>query len=137
MKTLTYYLSEDLWVENGKIIDPEVLFFDEKRRRDTKIDCNGALISAGLIDLQINGGFGVDFSYDIKDADTAARGELLSFMFNKFRARESCQKICRKDIIRRGKIAQESALDTFHLSAALRSMHMRIDDSRGASFIAS
>ncbi len=26
---------------------------------------------SGLIDLQINGGFGVDFSYDIVDAETA------------------------------------------------------------------
>lgn len=25
-------ITEDLWVRNGKIIDPEVIFFDEKRK---------------------------------------------------------------------------------------------------------
>nr|CAG4643213.1 EOG090X06GX [Ilyocryptus agilis] len=53
---------EDLWTRNGKIIDPEPLFFDEKNYADVKIDCHGALISPGFIDVQVNGGFGIDFS---------------------------------------------------------------------------
>ena len=36
-----------------------------------EIDCAGRLVAPGLIDLQINGGFGVDFSFDIKDEFTA------------------------------------------------------------------
>ncbi|EZA59057.1 N-acetylglucosamine-6-phosphate deacetylase isoform X2 [Ooceraea biroi] len=55
---------EDLWVRDGKIVNPEKIFYDEKVDSDIKIDCAGALISPGYIDLQINGGFGVDFSYD-------------------------------------------------------------------------
>uniref|UniRef100_A0A1Y1L6X7 Amidohydrolase-related domain-containing protein n=1 Tax=Photinus pyralis TaxID=7054 RepID=A0A1Y1L6X7_PHOPY len=53
---------EHLWVRNGKIINPEDVFFDEKIKADTVIDCNGCIIAPGFIDIQINGGFGVDFS---------------------------------------------------------------------------
>lgn len=46
---------DDLWVRNGKIINPEPIFFDEKIIADQQIDCNGAIISPGFIDIQING----------------------------------------------------------------------------------
>ena len=62
---------EDLWVQGGLIINPEPLFWDERRKFDTEIDCRGALIAPGLIDLQINGGYGVDFTYDIRDEASA------------------------------------------------------------------
>ncbi|XP_069680305.1 N-acetylglucosamine-6-phosphate deacetylase [Periplaneta americana] len=62
-------ITEDFWVRDGKIVDPEKVFFDEKISADVQIDCKGALIAPGFIDLQINGGFGVDFSYndDVED----------------------------------------------------------------------
>ena len=60
-------IKDDLWVRRGKIINPEPLFFEEKIGPTEVIDCGGALIAPGLIDLQINGGFGVDFSKDMKD----------------------------------------------------------------------
>lgn len=50
-------LGEDLWVRNGIIVNPEKIFFDEKIKADTKINCNGALISPGFIDIQLNGRF--------------------------------------------------------------------------------
>ncbi|XP_062387819.1 N-acetylglucosamine-6-phosphate deacetylase [Sardina pilchardus] len=53
---------EDLWVREGKILDPEKLFFDEKGFADTRIDCKNRIIAPGFIDVQINGGYGVDFS---------------------------------------------------------------------------
>lgn len=56
---------DDLWVRDGKIVDPEKVFFDEKRQAHVQIDCKGAILAPGFIDLQINGGYGVDFSYDI------------------------------------------------------------------------
>ena len=58
-------MKEDLWVREGKIIDPEPLFFDEKVTWDEQVDCQGALIAPGLIDLQINGAFGIDFTCDL------------------------------------------------------------------------
>jgi N-acetylglucosamine-6-phosphate deacetylase len=48
-------ITEDVWVRNGKIVDPEKVFFDEKIVADVQIDCKGALIAPGFIDLQING----------------------------------------------------------------------------------
>ena len=57
-------IREDLWVRNGIIEDPRHLFYTEKRSADTLIDCQGLLICPGMIDIQLNGGFGVDFSSD-------------------------------------------------------------------------
>ncbi|XP_060696611.1 N-acetylglucosamine-6-phosphate deacetylase [Hemiscyllium ocellatum] len=53
---------EDLWVREGKILNPEKLFFDEKGYADVQIDCKGSIIAPGFIDTQINGGYGIDFS---------------------------------------------------------------------------
>ncbi|XP_041359459.1 N-acetylglucosamine-6-phosphate deacetylase-like [Gigantopelta aegis] len=55
-------VTDDLWVRDGKIMDPEKLFFEEKVNADLQIDCNGNIISPGFIESQINGGFGIDFS---------------------------------------------------------------------------
>lgn len=49
-------IPEDLWVRNGTIINPEKIFFDERREADERIDCKNAIISPGFIELQINGG---------------------------------------------------------------------------------
>ncbi|KAH3843348.1 N-acetylglucosamine-6-phosphate deacetylase-like [Dreissena polymorpha] len=53
---------EDLWVRDGKIINPEKLFYVEKKKADIQINCHGSIIAPGYIDVQINGGFGRDFS---------------------------------------------------------------------------
>ncbi|XP_077862428.1 N-acetylglucosamine-6-phosphate deacetylase-like [Saccoglossus kowalevskii] len=55
-------IKEDLWVREGKILNPRKLFWDEKGYADVKINCNGMILSPGLIDVQINGGLGYDFS---------------------------------------------------------------------------
>ncbi|XP_034670972.1 N-acetylglucosamine-6-phosphate deacetylase [Drosophila subobscura] len=55
---------DDLWVRDGRIINPEPVFFDEQARAHKRIDCHNAIIAPGYIDLQINGGYGVDFSHD-------------------------------------------------------------------------
>ncbi|GJQ75095.1 hypothetical protein Trydic_g9707 [Trypoxylus dichotomus] len=70
---------EDLWIRNGKIINPERIFFDEKIKADIQINCENVIIAPGFIELQINGGFGYDFSYSEdtqKGIDTVAKGLL-------------------------------------------------------------
>ncbi|XP_015248899.1 PREDICTED: putative N-acetylglucosamine-6-phosphate deacetylase [Cyprinodon variegatus] len=46
---------EDLWVREGKILDPEKLFFDEQGYADQLVDCEDSIIAPGFIDVQING----------------------------------------------------------------------------------
>ncbi|XP_030655080.1 N-acetylglucosamine-6-phosphate deacetylase isoform X3 [Nomascus leucogenys] len=58
---------EDLWVRGGRILDPEKLFFEERRVADERQDCGGRILAPGFIDVQINGGFGVDFSQATED----------------------------------------------------------------------
>lgn len=48
-------IKEDLWVRDGKIVNPEKVFFDEKIKADTVIDCKHCIIAPGFIELQING----------------------------------------------------------------------------------
>lgn len=48
-------VEEDLFVQCGKIVDPEKLFFDQKRVADFMYDCTGLIVAPGFIDLQING----------------------------------------------------------------------------------
>ena len=46
---------DDIWVKDGSIIDPMMVFYKETRMPDMTIDCNGLLASPGFIDLQVNG----------------------------------------------------------------------------------
>ena len=64
-------LREDFWVRDGKIMNPEELFYSEKVVSDVKIDCDNLLIVPGYLDLQINGGFGYDFSSSAETLDEA------------------------------------------------------------------
>lgn len=48
-------ITDDLWIRNGIIVNPEPIFFDEKAEAHKKYDCKNAIIAAGYIDLQING----------------------------------------------------------------------------------
>ncbi|CAO3681763.1 unnamed protein product [Umbelopsis vinacea] len=51
-----------LWFRDGKIVDPQELFFKDYREPDEVIDANGAIVVPGYLDVQINGAFGVDFA---------------------------------------------------------------------------
>lgn len=83
-------IREDIWVRNGKLVDPEKIFFDEKVSADVKIDCGNKLIVPGFIEIQINGkssfayflrrqaqtsilgGYGYDFSFEDKTEEGLA-----------------------------------------------------------------
>ena len=45
----------EVWVRDGRIIDPQAFFYSEKRVADKVIDCRGLVVSPGFIDTQING----------------------------------------------------------------------------------
>jgi len=48
-------IRDDLWVRDGKILNPEKVFFDERIQADVVVDCCGLFIVPGFIDVQING----------------------------------------------------------------------------------
>lgn len=54
------FIDDDLWVHNGIIVDPRIYFY--RGSPDKTIDCKGLKIVPGLIDVQINGAFGIDFT---------------------------------------------------------------------------
>ena len=45
----------DVWVQEGKIIDPLRLFYEEKKPPDCIVDCRDLIVAPGFIDIQING----------------------------------------------------------------------------------
>lgn len=56
----------ELWISKGKIIAPQ-------KKADVEIDAKGSIIAPGYIDLQINGGFGFDFSRNPEKVDLVAK----------------------------------------------------------------
>jgi|688.fasta_scaffold19610_13 N-acetylglucosamine-6-phosphate deacetylase len=59
-------IKEDFWIENGKVIVPQL-------QADQTIELDeGMLIAPGYIDLQINGGFGFDFTQSLKPLEKVA-----------------------------------------------------------------
>ena len=42
-------LRDDIWIQAGKIIDPEKLFYNSQILPDRVIDCGGALVSPGFM----------------------------------------------------------------------------------------
>lgn len=68
-----------MWFQDGRIIDPTALY--GLRNPDTRIDAKGMIISPGLVDVQLNGAFGYDFTFNSDDIDkcldVVSRGVLL------------------------------------------------------------
>lgn len=45
----------DIWVREGKIVEPQQLFFREHKSPDYVINCSDHIVAPGFIDIQING----------------------------------------------------------------------------------
>lgn len=72
----------DVWCRDGVVVCPETLFWaaasSDALVHET-VDCGGCIVSPGLVDLQINGCFGVDFAdprLERSALDRAAAGVL-------------------------------------------------------------
>ncbi|KAJ1995453.1 N-acetyl-glucosamine-6-phosphate deacetylase [Coemansia umbellata] len=70
---------DDVWFQDGRIINPTSLY--GLRNPDTRIDAKGLIVAPGLIDVQLNGAFGYDFSFNKSNieecVDVVSRGILL------------------------------------------------------------
>ncbi|KAL2062817.1 hypothetical protein VTL71DRAFT_5889 [Oculimacula yallundae] len=65
-------VEQDLWVssETGKIVRSQEAFYGDHSVPDITINLGGKIISPGLIDVQLNGAFGFNFSQIPEDAST-------------------------------------------------------------------
>ncbi len=59
----------DLWVssETGKIVNSQTVFFDDLVLPDETVDLGGRIVSPGMIECQLNGAFGFNFSTLLDD----------------------------------------------------------------------
>lgn len=48
-------VEQDIWVRDGRIVEPQNTFFREKQSPDFVFDCHNHLVAPGFIDIQING----------------------------------------------------------------------------------
>lgn len=71
-------VSHDLWVSSitGKIVENQKAFYDLHTTPDETIDLGGRILAPGLIDVQLNGAFGFDFSV-IPEGDPNSYGKTL------------------------------------------------------------
>lgn len=67
---------DDLWISSttGRILDGQKIFFEYGASADRVVDLGGRIVSPGLIDVQLNGGFGFDFSVVPEDIIDYAKG---------------------------------------------------------------
>jgi len=56
-------------MRDGKILDPSTTFFKEQTSPTWHLDCGGLIVAPGFLELQINGGYGIDFSEAAKDVN--------------------------------------------------------------------
>ncbi|KUJ20515.1 Metallo-dependent hydrolase [Mollisia scopiformis] len=68
-------VEQDLWVssETGKIVRSQEVFYSEQVVPDITINLGGRIISPGLIDVQLNGAFGFNFSQIPDDPSTYSK----------------------------------------------------------------
>ncbi|KAF8356511.1 hypothetical protein PRIPAC_91506 [Pristionchus pacificus] len=59
---------------DGVLLDSARVFWEERKAADVQVDCCGLILSPGFIDIQINGGFGFDFSTWTDDVAAYEKG---------------------------------------------------------------
>ncbi|KAH7401068.1 hypothetical protein DE146DRAFT_612050 [Phaeosphaeria sp. MPI-PUGE-AT-0046c] len=66
-------VNEDLWVSSvtGKILNGQEILYEYRTAPEEIVDLNGRILSPGLIDTQLNGAYGFDFSVIPKEGATA------------------------------------------------------------------
>ncbi|KRY93238.1 putative N-acetylglucosamine-6-phosphate deacetylase [Trichinella pseudospiralis] len=60
-------LNDDLWIQNGLVVDPQRHFYNDKTEANYVFDCENLILAPGFIDIQINGGYGINLSGNCED----------------------------------------------------------------------
>ncbi|KKA27040.1 hypothetical protein TD95_003957 [Thielaviopsis punctulata] len=66
----TSLVPADLWIDaaTGKILDAQAAFYGSGLAADAVVDMNNRIVAPGMIDVQLNGAFGFNFSTLLDDA---------------------------------------------------------------------
>jgi N-acetylglucosamine-6-phosphate deacetylase len=66
-------VNEDLWVSSasGKILNGQEILYEHRTAPEDIVDLGGRILSPGLIDTQLNGAYGFDFSVIPEEGTTA------------------------------------------------------------------
>ncbi|KAF9451525.1 carbohydrate esterase family 9 protein [Macrolepiota fuliginosa MF-IS2] len=69
-------IEKDLWIDErrGVILDAQKTFYLRRNRPERIVDLGGNILSPGFIDLQLNGGYGFDFSVYEDDDEAYKKG---------------------------------------------------------------
>ncbi|KAF5354888.1 hypothetical protein D9756_005465 [Leucocoprinus leucothites] len=72
-------IEKDLWIDEtrGVILDAQKTFFLRRNRPERIIDLGGNILSPGFLDLQLNGGYGFDFSVFEGDEEAYKQGLIM------------------------------------------------------------
>jgi N-acetylglucosamine-6-phosphate deacetylase len=132
-------VSEDLWVSStsGKILNGQELLFEHRTAPDQIFDLGGRILSPGLIDTQLNGAYGFDFSV-IPDDGAADYGKGVLRVNRKLVATgvtsylptmtsqrpEIYHEVCTKDMITRHLLMGDRHYHIWDHQAALVIHHM-------------
>ncbi|CAK7219883.1 N-acetyl-glucosamine-6-phosphate deacetylase [Sporothrix eucalyptigena] len=67
-------VNADLWVSSvtGKVVNSQAAFFDDRLVPDVTLDLGGRIVAPGLIDCQLNGAFGFNFSSKVDNGESYA-----------------------------------------------------------------
>ncbi|KAK7512559.1 N-acetylglucosamine-6-phosphate deacetylase [Phyllosticta citriasiana] len=67
---------DDLWFSSvaGKVLHSQQVFYEHQLVPDETVDLGGRIVASGFIDVQLNGGFGFDFSVVPDDISLYAKG---------------------------------------------------------------
>ena len=67
---------EDLWISSssGKVLDSQAIFYERQVSPERVVDLAGKIVSAGFLEVQINGAYGFDFSVVSDDTAKYAKG---------------------------------------------------------------
>lgn len=76
-------IKEDLWVRDGKLVNPEEVFYVEQAEADDTVHLDNFLIAPGFIDIQINGKFPFK-STEYKEKFIKEINPFLTFFFVSF-----------------------------------------------------
>ena len=72
-------VQKDIWVRAGRVVEPQELFFRDRRAPSFYFDCSNHIVAPGFIDVQINGANTMLLAPEFTYFETVQVGSVLTF----------------------------------------------------------